>query len=81
MSGLDDDNNNDDDDNCPPLAINFFPSSWIQQPNVILNLRPPSSPDLDDNNLNQAFYPSKFDNVLGELVMERQDIIKLSEKL
>ena len=31
--------------------------------------------------MNQVLYPNKFDNVLGELVMERPDDIKLSENL
>ena len=44
-------------------------------------LHPLSSPDPDDNSLNQVLYPIIFHNILGELVMERQDDIKLLELL
>ena len=76
-SALDDDNGN-----FPSLLpINVFLPYRIQQPNFIPNLSSPSSPDLDDNSLNQVLYPNTFDHVLGELVVERLDDIKLSENL
>ena len=82
-SGLDDDDDDDDDgdddDVFPPHPpINLFPPSRIQQPNFILNLSPPFSPDLDGNSLNQLLYPKQFDKVLGKLAIERRDDIKLS---
>lgn len=74
-SALDDDNGN-----FPSLLpINVFLPYRIQQPNFTPNLSSLSSPDLDDNSLNQVLYSNTFDHALGQLVVERD--IKLSENL